>query len=1012
MSETPRFARLRAAFEEIVELGQEDREAAIRRASGDDRDFAAELRALVAASERAGTPLDTPPLKLLGDAAGVEVPGYRILRRIGRGGSSVVYLAEQLGEGFTRRVALKVLDAGPNARLARRFGAEQRILAALEHPGIARLYDAGVAPSGRPYLAMELVEGETLLDSCRSTQAPLRDRLRLFLAVLAAVDYAHASAVVHRDLKPGNILVSERGEPKLLDFGIARLLADATDGEATETTVAPHRAMTPAYASPEQVRGASVDTRSDIYSLGVVLYELLTGRRPYRLADTSRETLERAIREQEPERPSATVADPPLRRELRGDLDAILLKALRKEPEARYPSASAFAEDLKRYLAGRPVLARRGSLLYRAGKAVRRRRALLANLIFIAALAAGSWGWVRWAQRDAAAERPGASPWQAMPVRAAAAESYRQGLAARARFDVTAGLRHLRAAAEADAENPLVRAALADLLSLADRAAEAADEGRRALALAAALPRESHLLVESIALRCAGKRTEEAQVLRSLGLLRPDDLEIGLMLARSLIRLGDLAESLQVATRLRALPPPARDDLRIDLIEADALLDMGRSRESADRAEAAAVAAKARGLPSIMGRALLTAAAAHDGLGETAEIRARAEQARQLFRTRGEVGGLARARYFLCLASLREARHEDVERECGANIRLNQGLGNYGGMARGLNVLAASRRRRGLLPEAREAFAEALAFASSLGDKLNEGRFLHNVANVDQQLGRLPEAEDEFRRAIANRREVEDRRGLALSLESLAEVLMKRGSLSEAEALLIESEATARELDLRELAVVLSTRGDLAALQGDRERALDWYGQAAALHEKGGERDSVAEIRALRAELEEPATAATCRRLEGAERELRELGDDSSTTVQIWIATCWSETGAPRRASPWLERAVRESQAAQDRGNRLQLGLAQASMALHSGDLAAAERRLDETSAECRRLSYGALLLEARLLAVRLALARGDHPERVRTLAEELLRDARAAGFGRIARQAGEVLAHPRLARS
>ncbi|HEY7216037.1 MAG TPA: protein kinase [Thermoanaerobaculia bacterium] len=1011
MSETPRFARLQAAFEEIVELGQEDREEAIRRASGGDHGFAAELRALVAASERVGTPLDAPPLKLLDDA-GEEVPGYRILRRIGRGGSSVVYLAEQLGEGFTRRVALKVLDASPNVRLARRFGAEQRILAALEHPGIARLYDAGVAPSGRPYLAMELVEGETLLDHCHSTQAPLRDRLRLFLAVLEAVGYAHASAVVHRDLKPGNILVSARGEPKLLDFGIARLLADAADGEATETTVAPHRAMTPAYASPEQVRGAPVGTRSDIYSLGVVLYELLTGRRPYRLADTSRETLERAIREQEPERPSATVADLPLRRELRGDLDAILLKALRKEPESRYPSAAAFADDLKRYLAGRPVLARRGSLLYRAGKAVRRRRALLANLAFVALLAAGSWGWARWTQQGAAAARPGASPWQAIPVRAAAAESYRRGLAARARFDLAAALRYLRAAAEADAENPLVRAALADVLSLADRAAEAGEEGRQALALAAALPRESRLLVESVALREAGKRAEEAKVLRSLGLLRPDDLEIGLMLARSLIRTGDLAESLQVTTRLRALPPPARDDLRIDLIEADALLDMGRSQESADRADAAAAAAKARGLPSLMGRALLTAAAAHDGLGDTAAIRAHAEQARQLFHARGEVGGLARARYFLCLASLREARHEDVERECGINIRLNEGLGNLGGIARGLNVLAASRRRRGLLPEAREAFAEALAVASSLGDRLNQGRFLHNVANVDQQLGRLPEAEEEFRQAIAARREVEDRRGLALSLESLAEVLMKRGSLSEAEALLVESEATARELKLRELPIVLSTRGDLAALQGDRERALDWYGQAAVLHEKGGERDSVAEIRAFRAELEEPATAATCRRLESAERELRELGDDTGTTVEIWIATCWSEAGAPRRASPWLEKAARESQAAQDSETRLQLGLAQASVALHARDWAAAERRLGETSAECRRLSYGALLLEARLLAARLALTRGDHPERVRTLAEELLRDAQAARFGRIARQAGEILAHPRLARS
>ncbi len=238
------------------------------------------------------------------------IPGYRIVEPIGRGGSSTVYLAEQLGEGFTRPVALKILGRWVDASLLRRFRAEQRILAALEHPGIARLYDAGLTPSGRPYLAMELVRGTTLVEHCARIEAPRHDRIALFLAVLEAVGHAHAASVVHRDLKPGNILVSERGEPKLLDFGIARLLAahglNATEPDATETQ---HRAMTPAYASPEQVRGEPAGQASDIYSLGVVLYELLTGRRPYKVLGSARNARPASRRGPAPSRGRAARTD-------------------------------------------------------------------------------------------------------------------------------------------------------------------------------------------------------------------------------------------------------------------------------------------------------------------------------------------------------------------------------------------------------------------------------------------------------------------------------------------------------------------------------------------------------------------------------------------------------------------------------------------------------------------------------------------------------------------------------
>jgi tetratricopeptide (TPR) repeat protein len=926
------------------------------------------------------------------------VPGYRLLKRIGRGGSSTVYLADQQGEGFTRQVALKVVDRGPDTSLAHRFRAEQQILAALEHPGIARLYDAGIAPSGRPYLAMELVKGGTLTESCRQAEIPLRERLGLFLAVLAAVEHAHAAGVVHRDLKPGNILLSDRGEPKLVDFGIARLYAEGS----TETTHTQLQAMTLAYASPEQVRGEAAGVPSDVYSLGVVLYELLTGRRPYRLSDASTETLARAIREQEPERPSAVC------RGLSGDLDAILLKALRKEPEQRYASAADFAADLERHLEGRPVLARRGSLLYQVGKAAKRRRALLLNLALAVLLLAGAWGWVSWKERQSfVAPPPGAPLWLAIPVKASALESYQRGLAARARYDTTEAIRDLREAVAADPRNPVVRAALADVLARADRITEAGHEAERALAFASAaenLPRESRLLVEAIALRTSGKRAEETEILQSLRLLRPDDLETGLLFASSLKRIGDTAKVQEVAAQLRALPPPASQDLRIGLLELEVLDALGRVQDLHDQASAFIAEAKKRGFTVLMARALLHKSYAQDGLGNTRETRRLAEEARRLFRARGEVGGTARALYFICMSSLREARHQQVERECGESARLNQSLGNTEGVARALNLLGASRRRRGHLLEARAAFEKGLAISQGFGDRLNESRFLHNLANVDQQLGRLPEAEAGFRRAILLKREARDQRGLALALQSLAEVLLKRGSLREIEALLDEAEATSRELGTqRELATILSARADLAAIEGDTQRAFEWMDQVAALYAKAGETDSVAQLRAARAQIEEPQSPSTCRRMEAAARELQALGDQNVASVQIWTGRCWNEVGSPQRALPWIDLGARDPIVAQSTDVRLYLALARADHALHTGRWQEAQRRLEETAAECRRLSHGTLLMDARLLQARLARARGDHPERVRALAEELQSDATARGFGRIARLAGEI---------
>ena len=324
--------------------------------------------------------------------AGRELGPWRLLRLIGRGGMGAVYLAERSDDQFRMQAALKVLPFGMTSEDAqRRFWAERQILARLSHPGIARLLDGGVMEDGTPYYVMEFVEGQPITAFCTSRSLPLTARLDLFLAVCAAVDHAHRNLTVHRDLKPSNILVTGDGEVKLLDFGIARVLA--SDDEALVAT-ASHldRPMTLAYASPEQVRGEPPSTSCDVYALGILLYELLTGNHPYRDAMTSPSAAERTVCET-PTPPPSTVADGHhLSRQLRGDLDTITLAALRKEPERRYQSVAALAEDVRRFLRRRPIAARREVLAYRALRFVQRNRiasaAALAIVLLVASLLA------------------------------------------------------------------------------------------------------------------------------------------------------------------------------------------------------------------------------------------------------------------------------------------------------------------------------------------------------------------------------------------------------------------------------------------------------------------------------------------------------------------------------------------------------------------------------------------------------------------------------------------------
>ncbi|HEY0369040.1 MAG TPA: serine/threonine-protein kinase, partial [Chthoniobacterales bacterium] len=310
-----------------------------------------------------------------------------IVRELGRGGMGTVWLARRADAQFEKLVAIKLLKRGTDTdEVLRRFHDERRILARLDHPNIARLFDAGTTDDGLPYFVMEYVEGARLTDYCFTENLSLGARVALFRKICAAVQFAHQNLVVHRDLKPANILIDAEGEPKLLDFGIAKLLAA---GEETSNMTMPGgERITPAYASPEQVRGEPVTTVSDVYALGALLYEVLTGLQPYRFSraqPTVRELMQ-IICEQEPVRPSQVAAQPHLRRELRGDLDNIVLRAMAKQPGRRYPSANNLGDDLRRYVESKPVRARPDTAAYRTQKFFARNKAAtgIAALAFIA----------------------------------------------------------------------------------------------------------------------------------------------------------------------------------------------------------------------------------------------------------------------------------------------------------------------------------------------------------------------------------------------------------------------------------------------------------------------------------------------------------------------------------------------------------------------------------------------------------------------------------------------------
>jgi serine/threonine protein kinase/tetratricopeptide (TPR) repeat protein len=383
------WERIEHIFIEAADLPRPQQAAFLDQACSGDQELRREVQSLLDSDRKSGEKItravedEAQSLFGLSPIIGSRLGAYRVVREIGRGGMGAVYLAVRDDDQFQKNVAIKLVKRGmDSSEVLRRFQHERRILAGLDHAYIARLIDGGTAPDGRPFFVMDYVEGQSIDSYCRDRALTFADRCRLFLKVCEAVSHAHRNLVIHRDLKPGNIFVAPDGTPKLLDFGVAKLLVPDGDPHLTVTGMQA-RLLTPQYASPEQVMGRPVNTATDVYSLGGVFYELLTGACAQNLDSTSQEEIERVICLQEVPPPSATKPGVP------ADLDNIVMMAMRKDPSRRYQSVDQFADDIRRYLDGRPVLARKDSLAYRTGKFISRHSLMIAAACVVVASLVG-----------------------------------------------------------------------------------------------------------------------------------------------------------------------------------------------------------------------------------------------------------------------------------------------------------------------------------------------------------------------------------------------------------------------------------------------------------------------------------------------------------------------------------------------------------------------------------------------------------------------------------------------
>jgi eukaryotic-like serine/threonine-protein kinase len=831
--ERQRWDEARRILGELLEAEPAVRDRRLEELSEQQEDLADEVRSLLAAAtgaedffrhiaRGAGAPFMglEDPVAPADHALGRVFGAYRLLRKVGTGGMGAVYYAERADDLYRKHAAVKLLPPGLGTDgMRRRFHAERRILARLQHPKIATLLDGGISEDGVPFFVMEYVDGRPIDRYCQERKLSVHERLGLFLQACEAVEYAHRSLVVHRDLKPSNILVTPDGQVKLLDFGIAMLLAGEPGDDYEPLTEVFGAALTPAFASPEQLRRGSLTTATDVYSLGVLLYLLLTDRRPYEVARLSPSEAETVICEEDP-RPPSDVA-PARSRKLRGDLDTIVLTALQKEPTRRYASVRALAEDIERHLSGHPVLARRDTFGYRLSRFVGRNRLLVGATTAISLLLVVLSALALYAAAAARAQNV-----------VIAAERDRARLESEKAEAVTGFLVSLFGASDPDvaAGNPLTTDELLERGELeADALAAQPEVKARVLVVIAQVytelgrfERAEPLYREAITIHRASRSEPDSDLALSLGLLG----EVLRRQGRFEEAAVTLAEALAVADSTG--DPISRGDVLTHLGFLE--YDRGdyRAAETAHHAAYEIRLAHYGEVNESTATSLQGTALAVRALNRTDEAEALHRRALATFQTvlGPEHTDVATTLNTLGRLLTETGRHAEADSILSEALRINRiRLGDeHPNVALDLNDLGTARARRGDFAAAEAVFREALRIREqTLGpDHSYVAISLNNLAYALQQQGRTGEALPLRRRAFAIAAEKlgssHDNTGTYAF--NLAEALAAAGDTLEAEALYRESIAILRRSlpeghpltarPLRALAALLITTGRTA----------------------------------------------------------------------------------------------------------------------------------------------------------------------------------------------------------
>ena len=889
--EGPDRAQVEEIFLEALELSADERAALLDERCAGSAALRGEVESLLAALDAPGLVPELAETRPFGGRYPERMGPYRIVRPLGEGGMGVVLLAIREGEGFEQTVALKLIRGSfVDPMLARRLEEERRILALLEHPGIARLVDGGVTPDGHPFYAMEYVRGEDILAYCDTRQLPIEERLVLFAQVCEAVHHAHQQLVVHRDLKPSNILVTPEGAPKLLDFGIAKNLEALAPAEQTAPWI------TPAYASPEQVSGGPVSTLSDVYALGVLLCEILAGGRPYETSTNSPVELARIIGQEPPRRPSEVVAKGPagaadeaparldpveiarrrrttpqrLAKVLRGDLDLIALKALAKEPHRRYESAWALGDDVRRFLGARPIQARPDTPGYLVSRFVRRHRALVVAAAVVVLALVGGAGGIAWQARKTASARDLArtEATRAQQVTALMTDIFRLGDPTQALGD-TIGVRQVleegaRRVDETMGDDPVLQATLFLELARIYRnlgiPSEAQRLGARAVALraeheAGTLAYADALGFQGLALRDGGHadeavtRLEEAIALRDSLRMAPDTVLANLLagLGWEVRTRGEYERAGSLFTRALEIQ---RDALSEDNPEvATTMLGLAATfhdQGSFDEAEDLFRSALAGG----GGRATPVAATALVNLGMVRRLRQQYREAEPLVRAALDMRLSlfddehpdvleAREQYAICLAALGRFREAEplVAGVLETSIRtLGEEHERTRGAREALGVLDMDVGRYDLAA----ARLDSVVAAKQRARGQDHPGVVYSLTAVGDALlggGRLEEAACRYQESLDMGARLGGNEGVygALARNGLARIALARRDVAKADSLSVAALAMARA-SLREghryLLELLRTRAAIRLAEGKLEEARGILDQVLAGEEE------------------------------------------------------------------------------------------------------------------------------------------------------------------------------------